>query len=77
MIKLGTQVNDTITDFKGIVIAKAIYLSGCIQYLVQPKKLKDSKIIEAQWIDEGQLEGVEVIADVKKSPPGGGIRSHP
>ena len=73
-IKLGDKVEDTITDFKGTAIAKAIYLNGCIQYLVQPKELKDKEIIKSEWIDEGQLEGVEKS---NGEVPGGGVRSHP
>jgi len=82
MIKLGDKVTDTITDFKGIVTAKAIYLNGCVQFQVQPKGLKEKEIIKCEWIDEGQLE-LTSVAEVKKTleqiteSPGGGIRNHP
>ena len=56
MIKLGERVKDTVTDFKGMAIARCEYLNGCIRIQVQPKELnKDGKIIESEWIDEGQL----------------------
>jgi len=55
MIKLGSEVKDFITGFKGIAIARIVYLNGCVQVQVQSKELKDGKIIKAEWIDEPQL----------------------
>lgn len=82
-IKLRDHVKDTVTDFEGMVTARVIYLNGCVRCQVQPKGLdKDGKIIESEWIDEGQLylekldfneEGVR--KDVKKGP--GGPRDEP
>ena len=89
MIKLGDKVTDTITGFKGIVTAKAIYLNGCVQFQVQPKGLKDEEIIKSEWIDEGQLIVLRISATVdkegniiedgpeEKPGPGGGFRNHP
>ncbi len=80
MIELGDKVKDTVTDLKGMAIAKANYLNGCIQFLVQPRGLKEKEIIKSEWIDEGQLV---VLArpseqvDKNETGPGGGIRSHP
>lgn len=65
MIKLGSEVKDFITGFKGIAIARIVYLSGCIQIQVQAKGLKDGKIIKAEWIDEPQL----VCMKEKKAKP--------
>ncbi len=69
MIKLGDKVKDTITDFGGIAVARCVYLNGCIRIEVQPKELKDGKIVEAVWIDESQLEDVE--KDEGETPSGG------
>lgn len=55
MIKLGDKVKDTITDYEGTVIAKIIYLNGCVRYEVKAKGLKDGKPIDSEWIDEEQL----------------------
>ena len=81
MIKLGDKVKDTITDFEGTAIAQAKYLNGCVQYLVQPKGLKDSEIIGSVWIDEGQLivtlAAENTIIDGNEIGPGGGVRNHP
>lgn len=56
MIKLGETVTDTITGFSGTVIGRVEYLTGCIQFEVQSKELKDGVPVRAQWIDEGRLE---------------------
>ena len=81
MIELGERVVDTVTNLKGMAIAKAVYLNGCIQYLVQPRGLKEEEIIKSEWIDEGQLETLEQplgqVEDLNEKGPGGGIRSHP
>ena len=66
MIELGQKVKDRITGFKGIAVAKIEYLNGCIRYQIQPKKDKEGKIPESEWIDEQQLEKKE-----KKEKNGG------
>ena len=81
MIKLGDKVNDTLTGFYGVVIAKSIYLNGCVQYLIQPKGLKDDGgKKDSEWIDEGQLiitEKAEIVPDKAEKDPGGGVRKVP
>lgn len=80
MITLGERVIDTVTNLKGMAIAKAVYLNGCVQYLVQPRGLKEEEIIKSEWIDEGQLKTLEQPlgqVEENKKGPGGGVRSHP
>jgi hypothetical protein len=71
MIELGTKVRDMVTDFEGIVIARTVYLNGCVRYAVQAKLLKDGKVPDTQWIDEPQLKIVGDGVSVKSSPTGG------
>lgn len=54
-MELGNKAKDVITGFEGIVTAKASYLTGCDQYLLQPE-LKEGNFIEPRWFDEGRLE---------------------
>lgn len=57
MIKLGGLVKDSITGYEGIATAKCEYLTGCIQFQVQSKRLdKDGKTIEAEWFDQSRLD---------------------
>lgn len=78
-IQLGDVVKDTVTGFRGMAVARCVYLNGCIQFLVKAQKLdKDGKRIEGEWIDEGQLKLVKKgPRQTGKARPGGGVRSHP
>jgi hypothetical protein len=63
MIDLGSEAKDRITKFSGVIIGYCKYLNGCERYLIQPKKLRNEKMVEAEWIDSQQ---VEVTKAVKK-----------
>lgn len=69
MAKLGDVVKDRITGYKGTVVAKTLWLYGCIRVGVQSKRMKDGKPVEAQWFDEGQV-------DVLSKALGGPNRPH-
>ena len=55
-VELGDFAKDTITGFEGIVTGKAEYLTGCDQFILQPKCIEDmAKYPDANWFDEGRL----------------------
>jgi hypothetical protein len=56
-IKLGDEVKDIITGFKGIVISKIIYLNGCVQWGVKAR-VELAALKEAEYIDESQLKWI-------------------
>lgn len=56
MIKLGVKAKDRITGFEGIVIAKVVYLNGCIQYCLKPPLSKKGELREGEYFDEGELK---------------------
>lgn len=57
LFELGSSVRCQITGFKGIVRARAQYLTGCNRYAVQPKGLTpEGKMYEWEWFDEPQIE---------------------
>lgn len=56
--ELGSEVKDKITGFQGIVMGKASYLTGCDQYIIQPKCEKNGTYPDAAWFDEGRIEAV-------------------
>jgi hypothetical protein len=58
MIKLGMEVRDKVTGFKGIAVAETTWLNGCVRWMLQPKMGKDGKIPESAQFDEPQLEVV-------------------
>jgi len=78
MIVLGDKVKDIITEFEGIATARAEYLNGCVQYLLQPKyDKKNNKIPEPEWIDEQQLKVINPKPKQQTTSTGGGVRIHP
>ena len=55
-VGLGDRVEDRISGFSGIAIARCEWLYGCVRVTVQPEKLKDGKLCETQTFDEPQLK---------------------
>lgn len=55
---LGRKAVDKITGFRGVITGHAEYLTGCDQYLIQPKTqgVKNDIYPEAHWFDEGRLD---------------------
>lgn len=76
MIPLGSQVEDTVTGFKGTVTSEHIYLNGCVRYGVSPRVKKDGTLLESQIIDEPQLK-ITKRAAPKPVPAAGGPRPNP
>jgi hypothetical protein len=62
MVNLGDKVKDKVTGLTGIAVAKTLYLQGCARFAVQPQDLKDGRPVEVYWVDEPQLEVIEVGA---------------
>ncbi len=56
-IELGCKAEDKVTGLKGIVIARAKYLNGCIQCCLKPRiTAVKTTYPEGEWIDEIQLK---------------------
>lgn len=56
MTILGEVVEDELTGFKGVAVARIEYLNGCISVEIQPKALgKDGTPIESKWFDEQRI----------------------
>ncbi len=77
MINLGDEAKDSITGFKGMIIGRCEYLNGCVRFLIQPKKLKDEKMIEAEWIDVQQIEVTKKVKKKLVEIPGGPRKNPP
>ena len=69
--QLGDEVRDSVTGFRGIVVAYCNWLHGCARLTVQPRKLKDGKPIEPITFDELQLELVQENRHVPDTRTGG------
>jgi len=56
-VQLGDLVEDIVTGFQGVAVARTQWLHGCLRYTVQPQGVtKDGKIRETQTFDEPQLK---------------------
>lgn len=54
--ELGQELKDIITGFKGIVMGRTEYLTGCVHYGLSPQKLTENgKTPDYEWIDESRL----------------------
>jgi hypothetical protein len=69
----GEEVKDLISGFKGIIIGRCDYLTGCRQYLLKPKKLDKAtgKPIDGYWFDEDRLNLVSKGVSIKEQNKGG------
>jgi len=55
MFELGSTAMDSITEFSGVIIGRVEYLTGCTQYLIQPKATEKGKRPDAEWFDESRI----------------------
>lgn len=72
--ELGETLKDKITGFKGVVMARAEYFTGCIHYGLCSQSLHDGKPIDWEWIDESQLvkvRGAKSITGESKASTSG------
>lgn len=55
---LGHEVEDRVTNFKGVVISMSFDLYGCIQADVRPKEVKkdDGTPKQGYWMDVSRLK---------------------
>jgi hypothetical protein len=59
-MKLGQTLKDKVTGFTGIATAKVEYLSGCVQFGLQPEIDKEGKVPDAAFFD---FQRLEIVAD--------------
>jgi hypothetical protein len=72
-IELGKKYQDKFTGFVGTATAKIEYVTGCVQYRLDPDVDKDGKMMDGQWFDEIRIDNVcsKNDAPVEKSKKGG------
>ena len=79
--ELGLEAKDIVTGFKGILIGRAMHLTGCNTYGIAPKA-SEEKTFESQWFDENRIEiiGKGITKGFKKLSEdidSGGPQEHP
>lgn len=70
-IKLGDRVRDRFSGLVGYVHAKAEYITGCNQILVDPRTIKDGTVVAGSWLDDTRIELVEALPTPEKQTVGG------
>jgi len=61
-IELGDIVKDSISGFKGVVVAITDWVNGCRRLTLQPQEMKDGKPIENHTFD---IEQVDLVKKAK------------
>ncbi len=73
--ELGQKVKERITGFKGVIVARSQYMTGCNRYGIQSQKLKsDGKPLEWEYFDEDLLEIDGKNINIKIQQRGGPVR---
>lgn len=69
--ELGDKLKDLVSEVEGICIGRIEYLNGCTQYAIKPKKTKDGKVLDAEWVDSQQVVKVDGGINIKPKYTGG------
>lgn len=71
-VKLGDMVQDTVTGFRGIAVARYEFLHGCTRIAVIPKWKNGEKAPESATFDEPQLKVLKAgVAPIGARDTGG------
>lgn len=76
-LKLGDSAMDSISGFKGIVVAITNWLHGCQRVTIAPKELKDGKPVDSHTFDAEQLKLTAVPTEPIVPSLTGGPRIEP
>lgn len=73
---LGDEVKDQITGYKGFIVARCDYMTGCNRYGIGQKMKKDGTLPKWQWFDEPSLKltkknVIDILPKGKKIKTGG------
>ena len=55
MVKLGDEVKDSVSGFKGVAVARYSYLHGCDRICLQPKVDKSGELPNEKAFDEPRI----------------------
>lgn len=69
--ELGDKLKDLVSEVEGVCIGRIEYLNGCTQYAIKPKKLKNGKVLEAEWVDSQQVVKSGKNININKTRTGG------
>jgi len=69
---LGYSAKDIVTGFQGTITGQVSYLTGCDQFLIQPRIKTGNEFIEARWFDENRIvrlkgKAISLVSDRAES----------
>ncbi len=70
-IQLGDIAKDSVSGFRGVVVATTQWLNGCDRITIQPQELYNGQPIEGHTFDALQVELVEKKGHRSKADTGG------
>ncbi len=76
-IPLLVARRDIVSNFSGMVTARAEYSTGCTQYLITPLVGDDGAYREPLWFDEDRLWRLQPASTVPETTPTGGPQRNP
>jgi hypothetical protein len=68
---MNDVLKDTVSGFRGQVLAISRYSTGCTHYGLAPLKVKDGLVQDYQWFDESRVILVKAAIKKTKIPTGG------
>ena len=68
---LGDVVRDSLTSYKGTVVARVYYINGCIHVGVKSSELKDGAPLPSVWFNQDQVELLEETKQTERKSNGG------
>ena len=79
--ELGQEVQDLISGFRGIILGRSQWTTGCNTYGLMPKVIKNT-LKEAEWFDENRLKKtsakiIKLASDKKRKQIKGGPQPIP
>lgn len=75
-LRLGRRMRDRVTGLEGIATARVEYLNGCVQFCIKPP-LNEGKPMDAEYVDQQQLEVVDAGVSIQQRRTGGPARDVP
>lgn len=71
MVELGDIAKDSVSGYKGVVVAVTHWLNGCRRITIQSQELHNGQPIDGHTFDEMQVEVVKAKSHKAKTSTGG------
>jgi hypothetical protein len=69
--ELGCEAKDKVTGYKGMILSRAQWLTGCNTYGIKSQELKDGKPLDMVYFDEDAMDVIrtpnQIAKDIKKT----------